>query len=98
MSDTQHDISNSKRTRLERLEVEDDEQRQQRMRASGLSFYVWNSADRQEYADDIFMQLDNKQQQSRQPQGFNRAFDFGDRTTFKMQPPTERTFMSALWC
>ncbi|KAJ3557462.1 hypothetical protein NM688_g1458 [Phlebia brevispora] len=70
MSDTQHDPSTTGRTRgLERLEVEDEEERQQRMH-------------------DIFMQLDNKQSQPRSPE-IPRAFDFGDRRTFMIEPPTE---------
>ena len=38
------------------------------------------------------MQLDNKQQQPRSGHDVPRSFDFGDRTTFMVDPPTERTY------
>lgn len=42
----------------------------------------------------MFMQLDGKlQTQARETP---RTFDFGDRTTFLVEPPIERTF-SSLW-
>ena len=85
MSDTQHDPLAA--PRVERLDVEDDDRRQQRFRTSSdrlQSVY----ANRQEYADDIFMQLDSKPTPTPDAP---RTFDFGDRTTFPVAPPTERT-------
>ncbi|THG97983.1 hypothetical protein EW026_g4137 [Hermanssonia centrifuga] len=68
MSDIQNDPSTGKIRAVEKLEVEDEEKRQQRMH-------------------DMFMQLDGKlQTQARETP---RTFDFGDRTTFLVEPPIE---------
>ncbi|PSR72591.1 hypothetical protein PHLCEN_2v11584 [Hermanssonia centrifuga] len=68
MSDILNDPSTGKIRAVEKLEVEDEEKRQQRMH-------------------DMFMQLDGKlQTQARETP---RTFDFGDRTTFLVEPPIE---------
>ena len=70
------------------LDVEDDDRRQQRFRTSSSDRRQSIYANRQEHADDIFMQLDSKPAPA---QDAPRTFDFGDRTTFPVAPPTERT-------
>lgn len=93
MSDTQPESKNEKARAIEKLEVEDDESRQLRMRM------FWNVSfspsrpllDKNVYGpilDNVFAQLEKSP--STQTHHGSLNFDFGDRRTYAVDPPSER--------
>ncbi|KAI0814748.1 hypothetical protein BC629DRAFT_1466891 [Irpex lacteus] len=68
MSDTHYDLTTGNTGDAERLDVEDEESRQQRLH-------------------EVLMHLDKTA--THQQQDLPRSFDFGDRKTFKIEPPTD---------
>lgn len=82
-------MSASVNKKLERLEVEDEEEREQRIRKytyTTLSILI------QHPKESILEKInaDSQPPNTVQPQPGPPKFDFGDRTTFAVAPPTER--------
>lgn len=71
MSDTQHNMTTTRNDAMDILDVEDEDQRQQRMHG-------------------ILMQLDSQLHARRQQKlAAKMSYDFGDRKTFMVPPPSE---------
>ena len=92
MNTTRNDFTKGKTRAHERLDVEDDERRQQRMRMWPAVYAFSHMLTHSSPADDMFAHLESKSPPH--ARDVPRSFDFGDRRTFMVEPPTERVCFS----
>lgn len=90
MSDPKNDPTNDSDRAIERLDVEDEDQRQKRMRTCFPSHAHLQTCNPVSLPGGVFMQLDSKVVPKPQGVAGNLAFDFGERKTFMVEPNSER--------
>lgn len=90
MSDTHYDLTKGQTGEAEKLDVEDEDSRQQRLRMSQYHVQLGTPLTRRFVTDDVLMHLDKSTSYHQADNA--HSFDFGDRKTFMVEPPLECTY------